>query len=481
MHLIPFLLSVLIILNISFGFVLIFLERKDPTATWGWLMVLTLLPFFGFVLYLLLGQNLKKQKIFDSKTVDDKIFYYKSLEQVKELEDCKELSLCRYDSYYQESIQMHLHSSHSVYTENNHVDIIIDGEEKFKKLIEDISNAKDHIHLLYYIIKNDNLSNRLMKILTKRAKEGIEVRLLFDSLGSRKLSRNLILDFEEAGGKFATFFPARIPILSLRINYRNHRKIAIIDGNIGYVGGFNIGDEYLGLDKKFGYWRDNHLRIRGNAVQSMQMRFVSDWNHSSLDKMDYENRYYPSMSLKSDTGIQIVSSGPDSEEMHIKNGYLKMIMSARESIYIQTPYFVPDESFLDCLKIAALSGVDVNIMIPNKPDHPFIYWASYSYIGELLRSGVKAYTYEAGFLHAKTVIVDEEISSVGTANIDIRSFKLNFEINAFVYDKFVASTLTDNFKEDLKKCHEITQARYDSRSTIIKLKESISRLLSPIL
>lgn len=481
MNLIPFLLAVLIILNVSFGFALIFLERKDPAATWAWLMVLTLLPFFGFLLYLLFGQNLQRQKIFDTKTIDDIILYKKSLDQIKELKDCKELDLCRYDSFYQDFIQMHLLSSHSVYTENNHVDIIIDGEEKFKKLMDDIENAKDHIHLLYYIIKNDDLSGRLMKALTKKAKEGVEVRLLFDCLGSRKLPKDWILDFEDVGGKFATFFPARIPIISLRINYRNHRKIVVIDGKIGYVGGFNIGDEYLGLDKKFGYWRDNHLRIQGNAVQSMQMRFASDWNHSSPDTMNYEKRFYPTMSVKSDTGIQIVSSGPDSEEMHIKNGYLKMIMSARKSIYIQTPYFVPDQSFLECLKIAAMSGVDVNIMIPNKPDHIFIYWASYSYIGDLLKSGVKAYTYEGGFLHAKTLVIDEEISSVGTANMDIRSFKLNFEINAFIYDKTVASSLTYFFKEDLKKSKEMTQERYDSRTTIIKIKESIARLLSPIL
>ncbi len=481
MNILPFLLLILIVLNVSFGFALIFLERKDPAATWAWLMVLTLLPFFGFILYLLLGQNLQRQKIFDTKTEADKMLYRKSLEQIKELEYCKEKFSCDYDHFYQDSIQLHLLSSHSVYTENNHVDILTDGKAKFKQLLEDIEDAKDHIHLLYYIIKGDDLSCNLIKALTKKAKEGVTVRLLFDSLGSRHISKELVKEFKECGGHFSTFFPAKIPVINLRINYRNHRKIAIIDGKCGFIGGFNIGDEYLGLDKKFGYWRDNHLRIRGNAVHSMQMRFFSDWNHSSDDKLIYEKRYYPTMSIKSDTGIQIVSSGPDSEEMHIKNGYLKMITSAKKSIYIQTPYFVPDQSFMDSLKIAALSGVDVNIMIPNKPDHIFIYWASYSYIGELLRSGVKAYTYEGGFLHAKTVIVDEELASVGTANIDIRSFKLNFEINAFVYDQTVASSLTYFFKEDLKQCKEITQELYDSRSKTIKIKESIARLLSPVL
>lgn len=481
MYLFPILFVILIFLNIFLGFALIFLERKDPAATWAWLMVLTLLPFFGFLLYLLFGQNLKKQKIFNTKTNDDKILYKRSLNQMKELEYCKEQFKCKYDIKYYDFIQMNLTSSHSLYTENNHVDIFTDGKDKFTRLIEDIKNSKDHVHLLYYIIKNDALGNQIMEVLTEKAAEGVEVRLLADSLGGRRMSKEVIRTFKKAGGQFATFFPARIPIISLRINYRNHRKIAIIDGKCGYVGGFNIGDEYLGLDERFGYWRDNHLRIKGNAVQSMQMRFFSDWNYSSPNKIDYKYRYYPTMSIKSDTGIQIVSSGPDSEEMHIKNGYLKMITSAKKNIYIQTPYFVPDQSFMECLKIAALSGVDVNIMIPNKPDHIFVYWASYSYIGELLKSGVKAYTYEGGFLHAKTLIIDEEIASVGTANMDIRSFQLNFEINAFVYDETVASSLTYFFKEDLKNSLEITKERYESRSKIIKIKESISRLLSPVL
>ncbi len=481
MNLLPILLLLLIILNVSFGFALIFLERKDPAATWAWLMVLTLIPFFGFLLYLFLGQNMQKQKLFNTKTEDDKILYKKSVDQIKELKECKDYYSCKYDLKYQDSIQLHLLSSHAVYTQNNYVDIFTDGKDKFNQLLEDMEGAKDHIHLLYYIIKNDNLSLQLMSLATKKAREGITVRLLFDSVGGRKLSKSVINEFKAAGGHFATFFPSKIPVLNFRINYRNHRKIAIIDGKTGFVGGFNIGDEYLGLDPKFGYWRDNHLKIKGNAVQSMQMRFILDWNYSSNDKIVYELRYYPAVDVTSTTGIQIVTSGPDSSEMHIKHGYLKMIMSAKKNIYIQTPYFVPDQSFLDSLKIAALSGVEVNIMIPNKPDHIFVYWASYSYIGELLKSGVKAYTYEGGFLHAKTVIVDEEIASVGTANIDIRSFKLNFEINAFVYDPTVASSLTYFFKEDLKKCKEITMESYAQRSNIIKTKESIARLLSPIL
>ncbi len=285
----------------------------------------------------------------------------------------------------------------------------------------------------------------------------------------------------KAGGEVASFFPSKIPLINLRINYRNHRKLAIIDGKYGFIGGFNIGNEYIGLSKKFGYWRDTHLRIKGSSVHMMQTRFFLDWRHASKEKTLYDEKYYPTIETNGKTGIQIVSSGPDSEQEQIKIGYLKMINSARESIYIQTPYFVPDQSILEALKIASLSGVDVKIMIPNKPDHMFVYWATYSYIGELLGSGVKAYTYENGFIHAKTIVVDGKISSVGTANIDVRSFKLNFEVNAFIYDTKTSTELKKIFEDDLKISSEITIEKYKRRSKLIVVKESISRLLSPVL
>ena len=482
MSILSFLLLILVILNIASALILIFLERKDPAATWAWLMVLTLIPVLGFVLYLLLGQNLRRQKIFDTKTKDDKIVHKIVISQLEDLQNCEsDYNNCNYDLNHQDTIKMHLIGSQSVFSRNNDVTIFTDGKDKFNQLISDIENAEDHIHILYYIIKNDDLSNIVLNALIKKARQGIKVRLLYDSLGSRSISKKLLKELKEAGGSAVSFFPSKIPYLSLRINYRNHRKLAIIDGKCGYIGGFNIGNEYIGLDKKFGYWRDNHLRIVGDSVRSIQMRFLLDWSHASQEKIEYRKRYYPNLDVKGNTGIQIVSSGPDSDEMYIKNGYLKMINSAKKNIYIQTPYFDPHESFLEGLKIASLSGVDVNIMIPAKPDHPFVHWASYSYIGDLLKSGVKAYAYEDGFLHAKTVIIDEEVASVGTANIDIRSFKLNFEVNAFVYDKSVASSLTNFFKEDLKVCDEITLEKYNARSNIVKIKESISRLLSPIL
>lgn len=255
----------------------------------------------------------------------------------------------------------------------------------------------------------------------------------------------------------------------------------VIDGKIGYIGGFNIGDEYLGLNPKMGYWRDTHLRLQGSSVDALQTRFFLDWNNASLKPLDYERRYFPIKVPKGKTALQIVSSGPDSEWEQIKNGIIKMIYSAKERIDIQTPYFVPDDSLMHALKIAALSGVEIRIMIPGKPDHIFVYWATYAYIGELLKVGVRCFIYDHGFIHAKMMVVDGKIASVGTANFDVRSFKLNFEVNAFAFDVVLARRLQTIFEKDLQKSTEMTNEMYNQRSYWIRFKESISRLLTPIL
>lgn len=255
----------------------------------------------------------------------------------------------------------------------------------------------------------------------------------------------------------------------------------IIDGQIGFIGGFNVGNEYLGLKKSIGYWRDTHLLVRGSAVHEMQIRFLLDWKISSAEELTYSLKYFPQPAVTGQTGIQIVSCGPEAPQEEIKQGYLKMINSAKKNIYIQTPYFIPDESIQEALKIAVLSGVDVRIMMPNKPDHPFVYWASYSFIGDLVKIGVKAYLYEKGFLHAKTIVVDDIISSVGTANFDIRSFKLNFEVNAFLYDREIAQKLQQAFEQDMLDCTLLTFEKYRKRSVLIQFKESVSRLFSPLL
>jgi cardiolipin synthase A/B len=285
-----------------------------------------------------------------------------------------------------------------------------------------------------------------------------------------------------AGGQEAAFFPSRIPYLNLKINYRNHRKLVIIDGQVGYIGGFNIGDEYLGLNEHFGEWRDTHLRVKGNAVLQMQAQFLMDWNLAASGKILLNDLYFPIMSNDAGSiGMQLVASGPDTEYQQIKDAYIKMIYAAKKTICLQTPYFVPDESLMTALKIASLSGVDVRIMLPSMPDHFFVYWATHSYLGELLNNGVKCYMFEKGFLHAKTLVIDGQVASVGTANLDIRSFKLNFEMNAFIYDTQTSAKLQRIFEDDMKNSSEMTLEIYSERPMMNRFKESISRLLSPIL
>ena len=480
MQFVPYIVASVYIFNFVLAFTVIFLERRNASSTWAWLMVLFFIPIVGFILYLIFGRKLNNQRIFTWDTIS-KLGVRKEVEaQLRAIEEgefaFKQEALMQYqDLYY-----MHLKNNDAIYTQDNDVEIFTDGKEKFTALIKDLQQATDHIHLLYYIIRHDQLGKRIADVLIQKAKEGVDVRFLYDAMGSRLLSKRYIRRLRSAGVHVDAFFPAKLPLINFKLNFRNHRKLAIIDGKIGYIGGFNIGDEYLGKNHKFGYWRDTHLRIYGNAVRNLQTRFILDWNQASRNDILYEDRYYVGAPA-GEVGVQIVSSGPDSDWEQIKYGYIKMILSAKEFIYIQTPYFIPDDSLMDALRIAALSGVRIKIMIPNKPDHPFVYWATLSYSGELLHAGAEIYIYQNGFLHAKTIIVDGKISSVGTANIDVRSFRLNFEVNAFLYDKDIARKLVDEFQHDISLSTQMTDKLYAKRSLGIRFKESVSRLLSPIL
>lgn len=474
-------LSVVLILNILFTIAIIFLERKNPTTTLAWLMLLLLIPNIGFIIYLLLGRNLSRKKIFEIKPEEaDNINTALETQKLNLKNDSLKFNDPNIKNY-KDMVYMHLTHSESIFTQNNNIKIFTDGNDKFESLIQSIQNAKDHIHMVYYIIKNDSLGKRIVNELTKKAKQGVEIRFLYDAIGSHSLPRNFFKDLKEVGGETLAFFPIVIPFLNLNINYRNHRKIAVIDGAEGFIGGFNIGDEYLSLNKKMGYWRDTHIKITGDAVHMLQTRFLLDWRSAHNKQLEIKPKYFPRIHSNGNSGLQIISSGPDSEWEQIKYGYLKMINAAKESIYIQTPYFIPDESILHALKLASLSGVDVKIMIPNKPDHMFVYWASYSYASELLKVGAECYIYEKGFIHAKTIVVDGKVSSVGTANMDVRSFKLNFEVNAFIYDSIISNEFDTIFKKDINDCTKITQEIYNKRPLMIKFKESISRLLSPLL
>lgn len=473
--------SLIYLINIAMAVVVIFLERKDPIATLAWVLVLLIFPGFGFVFYLLLAQNFSRKKLFTMKIYAKKTFgdYIKVQQNLfntgalvfndKNTEEFKDL------------IKMNLFFHDFSYTQNNEIKIYTDGQDKFADLFNDILNARHHIHMEYYIIKNDNLGNDLLNLLAQKAEEGIEVRLLYDSVGGRHIPEETIARLKKSGVKVAVFFASNLPFFNFKINYRNHRKIVVIDGETAYIGGFNVGDEYVGLNKKIGYWRDTHIRIVGDAVIDLQTRFFLDWGHASKEDLMFLPHYFPDTNRSGKVGVQIINSGPDKQDEAIKSNYVKMINSAKESILIQTPYFVPDASVFESLKIAAMSGVDVKIMIPCKPDHPFVYWATYWYCGGLLQYGVKVYTYENGFLHAKTLVIDGKVSSVGTANFDVRSFKLNFECNAVIYDTETSSVLKNVFWDDLNYSLELTRELYLERSITIRFKESICRLLAPLL
>ncbi len=473
--------SSLIWVNILLAILLIFFERRDPTSTWLWIMILTFLPGIGFILYLFIGQDLSKQRLFKVKEEEDACFRSIATTQKEQIRNGDFHYVNPNFRKYEDHIKLHLRNSEAYFTQDNNVELIFSGKEKFQSLLKSINEAEKYIYMEYYIFNSDSIGMEVIEALCHKAKEGIAVRLLVDGMGARKLSKKAITKLRASGVNVAIFFPPFVPWVSIRLNYRNHRKICIVDGKEAYLGGFNIGDEYLGRSKRFGNWRDTHIKIKGSAISSLEWRFFLDWRFAAKEEI----RPCPPNQHKGEgpnnIGIQIVSSGPDSKWPRVKDGYLKMISDAEKKVYIETPYFIPDDSIYEALRLAGLSGLDVRVMIPSKPDHPFVYWAGMSYIGGLLKAGVRFYTYEGGFLHSKVVIADDFVSSVGTANLDIRSFKLNFEVNAFIYDETTNSLLTERFLCDLEKSKEITIESYNNRSKVAKIKESISRLLSPLL
>ena len=467
----------LLFINILLSVMIVFFERREPRAVWTWLMLLYFIPILGIFLYFMIGHDFRKEHMFHTKEIEDAI--HSAI--------CTQEETIRSDNFhpadprlrkFSDLVLFNLEAADAVYTADNQVEIFTDGREKFKALYEEIQKAQEYIHIQYYIIREDELWQGLEKALIQKAREGVEVRILYDSMGCRTMGKRVWKRLSREGIQIGEFFPALLRRLQLRINYRNHRKIVVIDGRTAFVGGFNVGREY-----KFGYWRDTHLKMQGSAVLSLHIRFILDWNYATKQNLFEEDRYFQETEGKilGREAVQIISSGPDSKEQNIRNTYLKMISKARKNIYIQTPYFVPDESVLDAIKIAAMSGVDVRVMIPCKPDHPFVYWATYSYVGDLLEAGAKCYTYDRGFLHAKGMSVDGLVSCYGTANMDIRSFKLNFEVNAVIYSVRVSEKLEEIFREDLKHCTQITPYSYGQRSYLIRVKEQFSRLFSPLL
>ena len=470
------------VINMLLAIIIVFFERRDPKTIWTWLLVLYFLPVLGFLIYLLFGQDMRRSKMFKNKELEDAVLaaVHKQEQKVKakEIFSADTRGMARYSDL----VMYNLLASKSVYTDDNEVEIFTDGKEYFSQLYEEMKQAKEFIHIQSYIIKDDELWEPMEKLLEQKVKEGVSVRILYDSMGCRSMSKKDWERIRKKGILVGEFFPAFFKKLHLRINYRNHRKIIVIDGRTAYVGGFNIGREYLGMDEKFGYWRDTHLKLSGSSVISLHIRFILDWNYTTKQNLFKEpgliKVFEPG---EGSEGVQIISSGPDTPNEEIRDNYQKIIGKARDHVYIQTPYLVPDEIILNEIKMAAYSGIDVKIMIPCKPDHPLVYWATYSYVGELLEAGVKCYTYDNGFLHAKGVMSDGLVSCYGTANMDVRSFQLNFEVNATIYSPEISAKLEAIFEQDLEHCTEITREIYHQRSFVVRVKEQFSRMFSFIL
>lgn len=464
------------ILNLILILIIVFRGRQNTAQTWAWILVLTFLPIIGFPIYMFFGRKLSS-RVFDVPdekkidTIDELKLQQEALESgTFEMANIEGMNL-------EPLVHMMTVDGGSLYTKGNHIDLFIDGVDKFDHLLHDIEQAQDHVHLEYFAYEDKKLGTTLRDKLIEVAKRGVEVKLMIDGWGSIGTNNKFFQPLIDAGGSVTRFAP-----YLTQFNYRNHRKIAVIDGKFAYVGGFNIGDEYLGLDQKMGYWRDNHLRIEGPAVYSLQSRFLMDWNSQHKnERLEYQMEYFPELIEKGNSDIQIIASGPDSRREQIKMVYLKMINMAEEEILIQTPYYIPDEAIHDALKLALLSGIKVRMQIPDKPDHLLVYWATYSFVSELMEYGATIEIYDNGFIHAKTVIIDGKFASVGSANMDIRSLRLNFEVNAVIYDESFANIVRDTFFETSKQCHILTSELYKQRGIIIKFKEGLARLIAPIL
>ena len=453
-------------------------ERRDPVRALSWIAVIVLLPFAGMVLFVFFGQDYRKQKIFNRKEIKDLIqFEQLSYKQLREIDTFSNPEVAA----NREIITLLLNNNKSLLTTNNRLEVLNDGSETFASLIDALRKAESFIHLEYYIFENDELGGRIADILKEKARSGVEVRFIYDDVGSWNLKRSFIRSLREAGVLVHCFMPVVFPWLTSKINYRNHRKIVVIDGKVGYTGGLNIADRYL-RGTKHGPWRDTHLKIEGTAVNMLQLTFLADWYFATGIQLKDKDKYLMvSDDSVGDTAVQIATSGPDSDWATIMQAYFAAITKATDHIYISTPYFMPGESLLTALKVAALSGIDVRIMLPSRSDSKIVYWASRSYIAELLEAKIKVYLYNKGFNHSKIITIDNRFSSIGTANMDNRSFEDNFEVTAMIYDRDVTDRLESRFLADLDGCTRLTYRRWATRSRTDMFKESVARLFSPLL
>ena len=469
-----YIISILVVIGVMI------LENRSPLKSLSWILVLLLLPLLGVVLYVFFGQNLRKQKIIRRKGL-------KNHEYLQSLAKAQTKDLSKFYGLNEEIlkekeriIQLQLQNSNSVLTAGNKVELYNEGKTKFEELFKEIRKAKRFIHLQYYIIDKDEVGNELRDILVEKAREGVEVRVIIDDVGSWEVKRKDFETIRQSGIEIYSFLEVRFPWFTSKLNYRNHRKIVVIDGLVGFIGGVNVADRYIHGNPLYGIWRDSHLKIEGDAVNSLQTIFSIDWYFVSEVELA-DKKYYPAKESVGDKLVQITPSGPDTDWPGIMMGFFKMITTSKKYIYIASPYFMPNESVLMALKTAAMGGVDVRIIIPEKSDAYITKLSSMSYLKEMMLAGVKFYFYQKGFIHCKVMVSDDMVASVGSANMDFRSFEQNFEVTAFVYDKEFAEEVKQSFIDDLADSNRVILSEWRKRPLKQKAKESLARLLSPLL
>ena len=462
--------------------VFIILKNKNPSKTLSFLFALAVLPFLGLIVYYFFGQDYRKSKIFEKKYLLNNRRIKEWREQFKldqeEKEDFKE----DYGEGIYKIYSLLKNNARAVLTYDNEVEILINGEVKFKRLREDIHSAKNHIHMEYFVLFDDELGTELIELLCEKAMKGVNVRLVYDDVGSN-ISSKAKKKMTDAGVAHFPFMPVLFSNSTSKLNYRDHRKIVVIDGSIGYVGGINLDQKYDNSYNNERYWRDTHMRLLGGAVGSLQSSFLLTWNFVTGDQTEIVQDLFPNN--KSDSqqpvAIQMAASGPDSDWANIMEALFCAITTARKRIYLTSPYYMPNDAILTALKTAARSGVDVRVILPYESDSWAAQYASDSYIEESLESGIRIFRYCKGFIHAKTMVVDNLFSTIGTANLDYRSFDLNFEINALIYNAAVNSKMAKIFEDDIHACEEVEIERWRERGLWRKLKESFNRLWAPLL
>lgn len=460
-------------------------DTQSTTKTLAYLLLVIFLPFVGMILYFSIGINYRKRKMYSKKIFNDAEVEKTMQQRIAQVSENIFSSGSHSVKNFHKLANLILSQTSSPITAGNDVTLLLNGENKFPKVLQAIKNAKNHIHIEYYIYEADTIGCNIIDLLIEKAKEGVSVRFIYDDFGSREIRKKQVPRLKAAGVAVFPFYKIKLIALANRLNYRNHRKIIVIDGILGFVGGINVSDKYINTETKNElFWRDTHLRIQGPAVATLQYIFLGDWNYCAGEELVPDKRYFPEREkyqTDSNKIVQIAASGPDSDTPLIQQTLLQAISMAKEEILLTTPYFIPGEGILENLVIAAASGTKVKLLVPGISDSVLVNYAARSNYGRLLDAAAKIYRYEKGFVHAKTLVVDKQLAIVGTANMDIRSFDLNFEVNAIVYNEAIAQELGEAFYKDLEDSTIIDVETWNRRSKFTQLLEKLAGLFSPLM